>query len=236
MRRLERSCGAIGIALPEAPERITAIHRELVAKAGLVDGLVYLQVTRGSEPVRNFPFPKAAKASLVMFTQEKALVDTPLSKSGVAVKTVPDLRWARRDIKSVALLAQVLAKQEAAAAGCFEAWMLDDHGHVTEGGSSTAFIVKNDRIITKPNGSAILPGCTRASVEALMAETGMALDERTFTPAEAVAADEAFITSATSFVMPVVKVDGQPVGTGQPGPVVKRLQELYLAHARANAE
>jgi D-alanine transaminase len=168
-----------------------------------------------------------------MFTQPKTIVNHPGAKTGVAVITVPDLRWKRRDIKSVALLAQVLAKQAAAEAGVSEAWMVED-GFITEGGSSTAFVVMPDRrLITRPLSNAILPGITRLSVMELARERGIEIEERLFTLDEAHAAAEAFFTSASTFVMPVVAIDGRPVGDGAPGPLTRRLRELYLAMAGA---
>jgi D-alanine transaminase len=170
-----------------------------------------------------------------MFTQVKTITRSPQAESGVAVITVPDLRWKRRDIKSVALLAQVLAKQEAAEAGVYEAWMVED-GFVTEGGSSTAFIITADRrIVTRPLSTAVLPGITRQSVMRLAEETGLTVEERPFTLDEAFGAAEAFLTSASSFVMPVVMIDGKAVGAGKPGPSTRRLRELYLEMARGNA-
>ncbi len=236
LARLARSVGEIGLALPLPIERIGALMREMVDRNALREGLVYLQVTRGAESGRNFPFPKEAKPSLVMFCEKKAYADAPAAKTGIKVKSVADLRWARRDIKSVALLAQVLAKQEAAAAGCQEAWMHEE-GVVTEGGSSTAYIVKGEgasaRIVTRENSTKVLPGCTRAALLALVQETGIEVEERAFTLEEAYAAKEAFITSATNFVMPVTEIDGRAIGGGQVGPVARRLRELYLQHARA---
>jgi D-alanine transaminase len=235
MARLERSVGEIGLALPEPVGRIVEIHHELIARNGLREGLIYLQVTRGAEATRNFTFPKAATPSLVMFCDFKDYVDSPAARTGIKALSVPDLRWARRDIKSVALLAQVLAKQAAAEAGCQEAIMHED-GAITEGGSSTFYIVVGEgpeaRIVTRENGRHILPGCTRKALMSLVAETGIAVEERPFTLEEAFAASEAFITSATSFVMPVVELDGRKIGGGQVGPVARRLRELYIAHAR----
>jgi D-alanine transaminase len=235
MARLARSVGEIGLALPLPTAEIAALMRALVQKNALKEGLVYLQVTRGAEASRNFPFPKDAKPSLVMFCDFKSFVDTPAAKTGVKVKSVEDIRWARRDIKSVALLAQVLAKQAAYADGCQEAWMHED-GVVTEGGSSTAFIVKGEgaaaRIVTRENSRKILPGCTRKALMDLAAETGIEIEERPFTLEEAYAAKEAFITSATNFVMPVTEIDGRKIGGGQVGPVARRLRELYIRHAR----
>jgi D-alanine transaminase len=235
MARLERSVGEIGLALPLPIAEIAALMQEIVRRNALDEGLVYLQVTRGAEAGRNFPFPKEAKPTLVMFCEAKAYADAPAAKTGIRIKSVPDIRWARRDIKSVALLAQVLAKQAAAAEGCNEAWMHED-GVVTEGGSSTAYIVQGEgaeaRIVTRENSQKILPGCTRAALLSLTRETGIAVEERAFTIEEAYAASEAFVTSATNFVMPVTEIDGRKIGGGQVGPVARRLRELYIAHAR----
>jgi D-alanine transaminase len=235
MARLERSVAMIGLPLPETTAQIAALMKELVRLNALKEGLVYLQVTRGTEPTRNFPFPAEMKPTLVMFCDFKSFLNAPQAKTGIKVKSVPDIRWVRRDIKSIALLAQVLAKQEAAAEGCQEAWMHED-GVVTEGGSSTAFIVKGEgeraRIVTRPNSQKILPGCTRKALLSLLAETGVELEERPFTLEEAYSAREAFITSATSFVMPVTEIDGHAIGGGQVGPVARRLRELYIAHAQ----
>ncbi len=236
LARLERSVGEIGLALPESLARIEELQKELVARNELEQGMVYLQVTRGADAGRDFPFPKGnVKPTLVMFVTAKDIVNAPSAKTGIGVITVPDIRWARRDIKSVALLAQVLAKQAAAAAGAGEAWMVED-GHVTEGGSSSAFILtKDDVIVTRPNSNAILPGCTRKAVVKLAEERQLKVEERLFTVAEALAAKEAFITSASSFVQPVVSIDGKPVGDGKPGPVATRLREIYIDFARATA-
>jgi D-alanine transaminase len=235
LTRLQRSVGEIALPLPETLDRIKEIQKELIARNNLVDGLVYLQVTRGAAE-RDFPFPKDVKPTLVMFTSVKDIVNAPAAKTGIAVKTVPDIRWARRDIKSVALLAQVLAKQAAAEAGCQEAWMIED-GQITEGGSSSAFILtQDDVLVTRQNSNAILPGCTRKAVVALAAERQLRIEERPFTVAEALAAKEAFITSASSFVQPVVKIDGQAVGGGKPGPVAARLREIYIDFARATGD
>ena len=236
LARLERSVGEIGLALPESLARIEELQKELVARNQLDQGMVYLQVTRGADKGRDFPFPKGdVRPTLVMFVTAKTIVDAPSAKAGIAVITVPDIRWERRDIKSVALLAQVLAKQAAAAAGASEAWMVED-GHVTEGGSSTAFILtRDDVIVTRPNSNAILPGCTRKAVVKLAEERQLKVEERLCTVAEALAAKEAFITSASSFVQPVVSIDGKPVGDGKVGPVATRLREIYVDFARATA-
>jgi D-alanine transaminase len=170
-----------------------------------------------------------------MFTSEKDIVGAPSAKTGINVITVPDLRWTRRDIKSVALLAQVLAKQAAAEAGAGEAWMIED-GKVTEGGSSSCFILtQDDVIVTRQNGSEILPGCTRKAVVKLAEEHQLRIEERAFSVEEALAAKEAFVTSASLFVQAVVAIDGKKVGSGKPGPMTERLREIYVDFAQATA-
>ena len=195
LARLDRSLGEIRIANPYGPAEWTRLEEELVRRNNLVEGLVYMEVTRGVAE-RDFAFPKDAKPTVVMFTQPKNITRSPQAETGVAVISVPDMRWKRRDIKSVALLAQVLAKQAAAEAGVYEAWMVED-GFVTEGGSSTAFIITVDRrIVTRPLSTAVLPGITRQSVMRLAGETGLTVEERPFTLDEAFGAAEAFLTSA----------------------------------------
>jgi D-alanine transaminase len=234
LARLDRSLDQIRIANPYTAQEWTRLEEELVRRNGLVEGVVYMEVTRGAAE-RDFAFPKDAKPTVVMFTQVKNITRAPAAETGVAVVTVEDLRWKRRDIKSVALLAQVLAKQAAAEAGVFEAWMVED-GDVTEGSSSTAFIITRDgRIVTRPLSNAILPGITRQSVMRLAQEHGLKVEERLFTIEEAHAAAEAFLTSASSFVMPVVEIDGKPVGNGRPGALTRRLRQLYLEMAGAPA-
>ena len=235
LARLERSVGEIALHLPETLPRIQEIQKELIARNRLVSGLVYLQVTRGAHAGRDFAFPKDVKSTLVMFTSVKDIVDAPSAKTGIAVITVPDIRWARRDIKSVALLAQVLAKQAAAEAGAAEAWMIED-GMVTEGGSSSAFILtQDDVLVTRQNSNAILPGCTRKAVVALAEERQLRVEERAFSIEEALAAKEAFITSASSFVQAVVSIDGKKIADGKPGPMTERLRQIYVDFARATA-
>jgi D-alanine transaminase len=235
LARLERSVGEIQLALPETTARIQEIQQELVKRNSLVNGMVYLEVTRGADTGRDFAFPKGVTPTLVMFTSEKDIIGAASVKTGIGVITVPDLRWTRRDIKSVALLAQVLAKQAAAEAGAGEAWMIED-GKITEGGSSSAFILtQDDVIVTRQNGSAILPGCTRKAVVALAEERQLRVEERAFSVEEALAAKEAFITSASVFVQAVVSVDGKKIGDGKPGPMAGRLREIYVEFAKATA-
>ena len=234
LARLERSVGEIGIALPVTLERLVELERELVRRNDLDEGVVYMQVTRGVAD-RDFTFPKGVAPTLFMFTQRKTIVASRTAETGIRVKSLPDLRWARRDIKSVGLLAQVLAKQAAQEAGCQEAWMVED-GFVTEGGSSSAFIITaGGTLVTRPNSHAVLPGCTRRALLALAAERAIAVEERPFALEEALVAREAFITSASSFVQPVVAIDDRTIGDGTPGPATRRFRELYIAFARETA-
>lgn len=235
LARLERSLGELRLESPVTMAEMVEIERALVARNEVTEGLVYLQITRGVAE-RDFSFPKNAKPTLVAFAQCKNILASPAAQTGVRVITVPDMRWSRRDIKSVALLAQVLAKQAATEAGCQEAWMVDADGFVTEGSSSTAFIVtRSGAIVTRPNSSDILPGCTRRAVMALAAEQNLSVEERPFSVAEAKEAAEAFLTSASNLVLPVVEIDGSGIGAGVPGEAAKRLRALYLDFARATA-
>jgi D-alanine transaminase len=234
LARLDRSLKEIRIANPYSAAEWTRLEEEIVARNRLSEGLVYMQVTRGAAE-RDYVFPKDTTPTVVMFTQPKNMIASPLAETGAAVITVPDLRWKRRDIKSVALLAQVLAKQAAAEAGAAEAWMVED-GFVTEGGSSTAFIITRDgRIVTRPLSQAVLPGITRQTVMRLAEETDLAIAERLFSVAEAHEAAEAFITGASTFVLPVVTIDQRPVADGKPGRLTRRLRELYIEAAGAPA-
>ena len=229
MERLERSLREIRLDWPCSKEELKAMHLDMVKRNNLDEGWIYMQITRGSAD-RDFKFPKGVKPTLIAFTQAKKLVDNPDAVRGVSVITVPDIRWARRDIKSVMLLAPVLGKQAAYEAGAFEAWMVED-GKVTEGTSSNAYIVKDGKVITRGLSNNILAGCTRRALFRLAKEKGVTLEERPFTPDEAYAADEAFLTSASNFVMPIVEIDNKRVGGGQPGPVTRKLREMFLEEA-----
>lgn len=231
MERLGRSLSELRIEWPCTRAELDAMHHELIRRNGLMEGIIYMQVTRGSAD-RTFNFPKDAKPTLIAFTQEMKLVANPNAVTGVKVITTPDLRWARRDIKTVMLLAPVLGKQAAYEKGAHEAWMVED-GVVTEGTSSNAYIVKDGKVITRGLSNEILAGCTRRALFRLAKEEGVEIIERTFTPEEAYAADEAFLTSASQFVMPIVEIDGQRIGGGQPGPVVRKLREIFLREAGA---
>ncbi len=231
--RLQRSLCELEMPRPVDDDALLAIHRELVARNGVGEGMVYLQITRGAAD-RDFAYPAEPAPSLVMFTQVKALVDSPKAETGMAVITIPDLRWGRRDIKTVQLLYPSMGKMAAKAAGADDAWMVED-GAVTEGTSNNAYIVTGGRIVTRHLGHEILAGITRAAVLRVARESQMQVEERSFTVEEAMAADEAFVTSASTFVMPVVRIDGQAIGGGAPGPVARRLREVYLDEARRTA-
>lgn len=229
MARLFNSLSGIGIAAPWSASELLALQWRLAVRNGLREGLVYLQVTRGSEPGRGFVPNAATRPTLVAFVEHRALRAAARSKTGLSVVTCPDLRWARREIKSTALLAQVLAKQLAAAQGADEAWMIED-GYVTEGASSTAYIVtRSGEVITTPLDSNILPGITRAALIERGAALGLAWVEKRFTLAEALTAREAFGSGAGMLVRPVTSIDGTPIGDGRPGPVVRALLEAYLS-------
>ena len=236
MIRLQRSLDALGIRNPLDAEGYLAAHHALVEKNQIGDGLIYLQVTRGNPGDRDFHFPPAeTEPTLVMFTQSKpGLATPPAVKTGIKVISVEDLRWHRRDIKTVQLLYPSLAKMEAKKAGVDDAWLVED-GKVTEGTSNNTYIVKGGKIITRELSHDILHGITRAAVLRFAREAQMSVEERAFTIAEAQEADEAFCTSASSFVMPVVEIDGKAIGTGTPGPIASRLREIYIEESLKTA-
>jgi D-alanine transaminase len=228
--RLWRNLGELGIAPPVGRAALVLIHEELRRRNLLTDGGIYLQITRGVAP-RDFPFPAGVRPSLVL-TAKWLDWDRigAMAARGVAVVSRPDIRWGRCDIKTVALLPAVLAKQAAREAGAFEAILVDRDGLITEGSSSNFWVVTADgRLVTRSLSAALLPGITRQTLLGVAARAQIAVEERAFTLAEARAAREAFVTSASSFVMPVVTLDGAPIGEGRPGPLARRLRELYLA-------
>lgn len=233
-KRLWRSMSELQMDAPVTQDELRDIHQELVERNGIVDGLVYLQVTRGAAD-RDFVFPKDARPTLVLFTQSKpGLADSPAAKAGIKVISIPDIRWGRRDIKTVQLLYPSMGKMMAKAEGKDDAWMVED-GFVTEGTSNNAYIVKDGAIVTRHLGNEILHGITRAAVLRFANEAQMKVEERPFTIDEAKSADEAFMTSASAFVMPVVEIDGVSLGDGTPGPVSSRLREIYLDESRKTA-
>ena len=232
--RLRRSLDALAMKSPVNRDDLLEIHRQLVTRNQIEDGLVYLQITRGPAD-RDFVYPKDATPSLVMFTQSKpGFANSPQARKGWTIVTVEDQRWGRRDIKTIQLLYPSMAKMMAKAAGADDAWLVED-GKITEGTSNNAYIVKNGVIVTRELSNDILHGITRSAVLRMAASAKMRIDERPFTPAEAQAADEAFITSASNFVMPVVEIDGEKIGDGVPGPVGRRLREIYIDESRRTA-
>ena len=232
MARLERSLRELQIAWPMSKRALDLVMAELVRRNRIDNGLLYLQVTRGIAP-RDFRFPQSAKSTLVMTARKKRnLVSREQVTKGVAVITIPDIRWLRRDIKSVALLPQVLGKQQAVEAGAFEAWMVDSDGLVTEGCSSNAWIVTAEgTLVTRHPNHEILNGVTRLSVLKIIEEQGIGVDIRPFSVDEAYRAREAFMTSASSFLLPITRIDGRAVGHGMPGPLAQRLRSAYVAGA-----
>ena len=236
-QRLRRSLDALDMAMPMPIDELLGGHRELVARNGIEEGMIYLQVTRGSAGDRDFAFPdpEETPVTLVMFTQNKpGLADSPAAKTGIKVISIDDIRWGRRDIKTVQLLYPSMGKMMAKKAGADDAWMVQD-GFVTEGTSNNAYIVKNGQIITRALSNDILHGITRSAVLRFAREAQMELVERNFTIDEAQSADEAFVTSASTFVMPVVEIDGKALGAGMPGPIAARLREIYLEESLKQA-
>ncbi|MBW7912091.1 MAG: D-amino-acid transaminase [Alphaproteobacteria bacterium] len=231
--RLERSLGEIGIAMP-MPRRVLQIAmREMVRRNRIKNGALYIQVSRGIA-ARDFKFPSPAVRPTLVMTLRHMTFDIPARKAAAKpVITVPDIRWKRRDIKSTALLGQVLAKQIAVNEGAAEAWMVDDDGFITEGASSNAWIIDaKGRLITRPAAhNAILKGVTRSALQALCKQEGIELVERAFTPKEAYKAREAFTSSATALIMPVSSIDGHKIGNGKIGPVTDKLYDLYMEYA-----
>lgn len=233
MARLDRSLLELRIARPMSSRALAIVLRETIRRNRVRDGIVYLQVTRGSAK-RDFPFPpQNTRPSLVVTARSNDLDRLEQAAAeGVSVITVPDIRWKRVDIKSIALLPNVLAKQAAREQGAHEAWLVDAKGRITEGGSSSAWIVSRDgKLITHPLGEDILPGITRSVVIDMIRAQGLPFEERTFTVEEAYQAREAFITSASQVVLPVVRIDGHPVGNGAPGLVTTGLRRDYHRYA-----
>lgn len=232
--RLRRSLSELALEFAMSDAELEQIHREILARNALEEGLIYLQVTRGSAD-RDFVFPANARPTVVLFTQTRAVVDTLAARQGLRVITVPDLRWSRRDIKTIQLLPSSLAKMMAKRAGKDDAWMIDA-GMITEGSSNNAYIVTAAGVIvTRALSTAILPGITRATLLEYAHAAGTPIEERSFSVAEVYAASEAFITSATMLVTPVVEVDDRPIGSGTPGPVTLHLRELYLRESLRRA-
>jgi len=231
--RLERSLREIQLALPMPRAELHASLLQLVARNGVVEGLVYLQVTRGPAE-RDFAFPASPVPTVIAYARPLAVLDHPRALGGATAITVPDQRWARRDIKSIALLPQVLAKQAARAADAFEALMVEGE-HLSEGGASTLFMVRDGALVTHALGTQVLPGITRARIFAIAAAHGIVIEERSIATSEMATADELFITAATAFVMPIVQVDGIAIRNGKPGPVTTQLRKAYIDGVRHGA-
>jgi D-alanine transaminase len=228
--RLGYSLGELRIAWPMSRAALKLVLRELVRRNGLQNGIVYLQVTRGVAP-RDHRFPERSQPALVITTRRAKPISPAVLASGVPVVTRPDIRWRRCDIKSVSLLPNVLAKQQAVEAGAYETWLIDTEGYVTEGSSTNAWIVTRDgRLVTRDRSAAILSGITRQALLELMQAEQIAVEERSFTLAEAKAAAEAFLTSSSSFVLPVTRIDGAPIGDGKPGRLTLKLRDTYIQH------
>ncbi|PWI33366.1 D-amino acid aminotransferase [Vibrio albus] len=235
--RLERSCKELELKLPVSAEVLTSIQKELIKKNALVEGGIYLQLTRGSTGDRDFAFPSEdIEPTLVLFTQSRELIHCAKAEKGIKVISVPDIRWRRRDIKTVGLLAPCLAKQAALAAGASDAWLIED-GHVTEGSSNNAYIVTQEgKLITRPLSNDILHGITRKSLLQLANDASIEVEERNFTIEEAYQAKEAFVSSATTFVWPVINIDGHSIGDGKPGEIAKKLRDIYIDVAKSTAD
>ena len=225
--RLAYSLSELRIAWPVGRNVLKLILRELLRRNGLRRGIIYFQVTRGVAP-RDHKFPAAAKSALVVTTRRMNAPSDAMLRDGVAVSSQPDIRWTRRDIKSLSLLPNILAKQAATEAKAFEAWLVGADGVITEGSSTNAWIVKNGAVITYPKSHDILGGITRLSLLELVQQTGVTLVERGFTLKEALAADEAFLTSSSAFLLPVTSIDGMKIGSGKPGPISQKLRAIYL--------
>jgi D-alanine transaminase len=235
LARLNRSLTELRINRPMSEGALKIVLREVIRRNGVDAGIVYLQVTRGVAP-REHAFPKAAKPVLVVTSRRSRPPDPRLGRDGVAVITIPDIRWQRCDIKSVALVANVLGKQQAREASAYEAWQVDHDGQVTEGTSTNAWIVTaEDSVITRAADHAILNGVTRVAILDIIHREGYRLVERPFSVEEAKAAREAFLTSTTADLLPVVRIDGAPVADGKPGPLSRKLRAAYFAHAGAAA-
>ncbi|HUZ71591.1 MAG TPA: D-amino-acid transaminase [Stellaceae bacterium] len=231
LRRLHRSLDALRLRAPMSDAALRVVLGEVARRNGVGEGIIYLQVTRGAAP-RDFAFPAAARPGLVVTARRQRLADPKRVTEGVRVITIPDIRWGRPDIKTVSLLPNALGKQQAKEAGAFEAWQVDRDGNVTEGTSSNAWIVTGTgEVVTRQADRAILEGVTRTGLRHVMAASQLQLRERPFSVAEAKAAAEAFLTSASSFVIPVVAIDETTIGDGRPGPLTRRFIAAYAAYA-----
>ena len=230
LARLGRSLAELQITPPMSTGALRLVMRRVARRNHVENGMIYLQITRGVAP-RNHAFPEHSISSCVITAKRLPAPDPEHMSKGVSVIIVPDIRWRRRDIKSISLLPNCLAKQQAADAGAYEAWMVDEDGLITEGAASNAWIVTGDgELVTREADFAILNGITRLAVIRLAAEEGISFSERPFSREEALAAREAFISASTSLIKPVIVIDGKPVAEGRAGPICRKLIAAYGAH------
>lgn len=234
LARLKRSLAALGIPMPVSEEQLLALHREILTRNALTDGVIYLQISRGAED-RDFLYSSDLTPTFTMFTQAKSILGNPKWEKGISVITVPEGRWARREIKTVQLLYSSLSKMQAHDKGADDALFVE-HGMITEATSSNAHIVSKDGVlITRELSNDLLHGITRGSLLDLARTAGIPVEERAFSVDEAINAAEAFVSSAGNFVMPIVEIDGHPIGDGKPGPISKRLLQIYIDDKLASA-
>jgi D-alanine transaminase len=232
LRRLKRSLGELDLRSPVAVDEIQEIQNELIKRNNLQEGIIYLQITRGVAE-RDFLWPEDISPTLIMFTQKKNLLNSPQAIKGISIITVPDIRWQRRDIKSIALIAPAMAKNAARKADADDAWMVEN-GYVTEGTSANAFIVTRDgTMVTRDLSNKILHGITRRAVLCLAEEVQLTIQERPFTPVEVYEAAEAFMTGSSFFVLPIIEIDGHILSNGAPGAITNRLRQLYIEMAKS---
>ena len=229
LERFERSLAELELEWPMSKDEFLDMFQELIERNNIQEGGVYTQVTRGVHS-RVFDYPKDIPTTVTAFTFEKNIIDSPDAKTGVKVAIVEDIRWKRRDIKSIALLGQCMAKEQASKQGAYEGWMTE-LGFITEGVTSTAYIVKDGVIITRALSNSVLPGIRRKLLLELAIENGIKVQEKAFTPQEAYEADEAFLSSATTLIYPIVEIDGKPIGDGKPGKITKLMREIYIKSA-----
>ncbi len=236
LARLQRSSSELGINLPLTSEEIVNIQKQLIEKNNLEEGGIYLQLSRGADGDRDFSYSEQIQPTIVLFTQSRNLLDNPKRQTGIKIVSYKDLRWQRRDIKTTSLLPACLAKHAAHNAGADDVWLIED-GFVTEGGSSNAFIITGEgKLVTRPLSHEILAGITRASLMKLAQQTGIKIEERPFTIEEAYTAQEAFISSATTFVWPVIQIDGKIIADGKPGKITQMLSQIYIQTAQEYSE
>ena len=236
LKRLQRSSLELGINLPLTNKEIVKIQKHLIQKNNLIEGGIYLQLSRGVDGDREFTYSEYIQPTIVLFTQSRNLLGSPKRQAGIKIISCADMRWRRRDIKTTSLLPACMAKHAAHAAGADDVWLIDD-GFVTEGGSSNAFIITQEgKLVTRPLSHDILAGITRASLMKVAQQTGIEIEERLFTIEEAYTAQEAFISSATTFVWPVIQIDGKTIADGKPGRITRLISQIYIQTAQEHAE